>query len=285
VVVEVGGGLRVYQAAGQDVLEGYGEAEMCSGGRGQPLAPWPNRLRDGRYEFDGVEYQTALTEPEKQNASHGLVRFANWVPADRGEDRIAMRHALRPQPGYPFALDLELEYALSEEGLTVRSSALNVGRGRCPYGIGFHPYLTVGTAKIDDAILCSPGRRWLPTDERQIPTATEPVDGTRYDFRLPRAIGATQLDTAYADLGRDSGGRARVTLRDPVQERSVVLWMGEGFRYLMLFTGDSLAENRRRRGLAAEPMTCAPNAFRSGDGLIVLEPGERFASSWGIGVV
>ncbi len=26
---------------------------MCTGGRGQILAPWPNRLEDGTYEFAG----------------------------------------------------------------------------------------------------------------------------------------------------------------------------------------------------------------------------------------
>jgi aldose 1-epimerase len=286
VVVEVGGGLRGYRVAGTELLDGYGEEEMCSGGRGQLLAPWPNRLRDGRYEFEGVECQTALTEPQNSNAMHGLVRFANWVPAHRGEDQIVMQHRLHPQPGYPFALDLELEYVLSDEGLSARCSALNVGRGRCPYGAGSHPYLTIGTPTIDDAILCSPGRLWMPTDERQIPTGTEQVEGTRYDFRAPRVIGSTQLDTGYADLERSSDGRARVTLRHPDQTRGVVLWMDAGYRYLMLFTGDSLGEHRRRRGgLAVEPMTCAPNAFQSGEGLMVLEPGERFTSSWGIAVL
>jgi aldose 1-epimerase len=51
----------------------------------------------------------------------------------------------------------------------------------------------------------------------------------------------------------------------------------------MLFTGDSLPDaSRRRGGLGVEPMTCAPNAFASGDGLRVLEPGESFSAAWGI---
>jgi aldose 1-epimerase len=59
--------------------------------------------------------------------------------------------------------------------------------------------------------------------------------------------------------------------------------MDERFPYYMLFSGDTLPEmSSRRRSLAVEPMTCAPNAFASGDGLIVLEPGESVVSRWGI---
>jgi aldose 1-epimerase len=49
----------------------------------------------------------------------------------------------------------------------------------------------------------------------------------------------------------------------------------------MLFTGDPLPDVDRR-SLAAEPMTCPPNAFRTGEALIRLEPGRSFTSAWGI---
>jgi aldose 1-epimerase len=58
--------------------------------------------------------------------------------------------------------------------------------------------------------------------------------------------------------------------------------MDAAYTHLMLFTGDTLPETgRRRRGLGVEPMTCAPNAFASGDGLIRLEPGESVTTTWG----
>ena len=63
----------------------------------------------------------------------------------------------------------------------------------------------------------------------------------------------------------------------------MTLWAeAAAFPYLMVFSGDTLAPDRRRRGLAVEPMTCPPNAFRSGDGLIVLDPGQSWSGSWGI---
>jgi aldose 1-epimerase len=282
VVVEVGGGLRSYELDGLDVLDGYREDEMCSDARGQALIPWPNRLRDGRYEFAGETHQLPLSEPETQNAIHGLIRWANWTVAEHSDAAAAMEHLLYPQPGYPFALVLRVEYALSGDGLTVSTAATNVGETACPYAAGAHPYLTAGTDTIDSCDLRAPGRSWMPTDERCIPTGSEPVDGTEFDFRSPRQIGSTKLNTAFGDLERDRDSRARVELRAP-DGRHLALWLDEGYPYLMLFTGDPLGEvARRRRGLGVEPMTCAPNAFQTGEGLLTLQPGETFTSGWGI---
>ncbi len=281
-VVEVGGGIRCYTEGSRPLLDGYSGEEMCSGGRGQPLIPWPNRLRDGRYEFGGERLQLALSEPERGNAIHGLVRWASWSLVERAPARVVLGHVLHPRPGYPFALRLHLEYELSPLGLTVTTRAQNVGAKPCPYGAGAHPYLAPATPLVDDAVLTVPAREWLRTDERGIPCGSAPVEGTAYDFRRPRPIGPSVLDTAYTGLERDADGRARVELSGADGAHRVSLWVDEGYRYVMVFTGDTLAPGRRRRGLAVEPMTCAPNAFRSGEGLRVLEPGEEWSCRWGV---
>ena len=89
VVVEVGGGIRTYRQADADVIDGYAGTEMSPGGRGQVLAPWPNRVGDGRYEWEGQAQQLALTEPENHNAIHGLVRWSAWSVTDEQDDRVA----------------------------------------------------------------------------------------------------------------------------------------------------------------------------------------------------
>jgi aldose 1-epimerase len=281
VVVEVGGGLRSYSVGGRALIDGYGVGEMCSSGRGQALMPWPNRLQDGSYEFDGRRHQLPLNEPERRNAIHGLVRWSAWIASEREPHRAVMQHVLPPQPGYPFSLTLRIEYALSEGGLRVRTTATNVGTDPCPYGSGAHPYLTLGTATVDCLMLRAPGRTVLRSDERGLPIGAEAVQDTEYDFRQPRRIGSTTLDHAFTDLARDEDGLARVELGDPGHGTSVSLWVDESYPYLMLFSGDPLPDVRRR-SLAVEPMTCPPNAFRTGDALIRLEPGSSFTSTWGI---
>jgi aldose 1-epimerase len=159
VVVEVGGGIRTYSVGGRELLDGYGAGEMCSSGRGQVLIPWPNRLQDGSYEFEGRRLQLALTEPEAGNAIHGLVRWASWRVAERSPERVVLEHVLHPQPGYPFSLGLRLEYELSAHGLSVRTTATNLGAAVCPYGAGAHPYLTLGTPTVDALVLRAPAVR------------------------------------------------------------------------------------------------------------------------------
>ena len=227
VVVEVGGGLRSYSAGGRELVDGYGADEMSSSGRGQALIPWPNRLQDGSYEFDGRRHQLPLNEPEHRNAIHGLVRWAAWTASEREPHRVVMEHVLYPQPGYPFSLTLSIEYALSDSGLRVRTTATNVGTGPCPYGSGAHPYLTLGTATVDRLLLRVPGRTVLRSDERGLPIGTEAVQNTEYDFRQPRRIGSTTLDHAFTDLERDADGLARVELRDPDHGARVSLWVDE----------------------------------------------------------
>jgi aldose 1-epimerase len=280
-IVEVGGGLRTYAVAGSELLDGYGVDEMSPSGRGQVLIPWPNRIQDGSYSFDGERHQLPIDDIDEHDAIHGLVRWAAWTIGEREPHRVVIEHVLHPRPGYPFSLAVAIEYRLSDDGLRVRTTAANVGARPCPFGSGAHPYLTVGTGAVDSVILGAPGRTVLTSDDRGIPVGAEPVDGTAFDFRRPRPIESTRLDHAFTDLERDDDGLARVHLRAPHGGRSLTLWVDRSYPYLMLFTGDPLPDVARR-SLAVEPMTCPPDSFRSTVGLIRLAPGESFTGNWGI---
>jgi aldose 1-epimerase len=265
----------------RELLDGYGADEMCTSGRGQVLIPWPNRIEDGRYEFDGKSQQLPLDEPERRNAIHGLVRWEAWTAGEREPGRVVMEHLLHPRPGYAFSLALSIEYSLSDDGLTVVTTATNVGADACPYGAGAHPYLTLGTPTVDSLIVHAPARTVLRSDDRGLPVSEEAVDGTEYDFRQPRLLGRTKVDHAQADLERDRGGLARVELKDPESGAGLTLWADEAYPYLQLFTGDPLPDVARR-SIAVEPMTCPPNAFRTGKNVIRLEAGASFTSAWGL---
>jgi galactose mutarotase-like enzyme len=283
VVVEVGGGLRTYSVGELAVLDGYGEDELRLSGRGQLMAPWPNRLEDGQYTFDGVGYQLPLDEPEAHNAIHGLVVWASWRVVEREPHRAVLEHVLHPRAGYPFALTVGVEYALADDGLTVRTTATNTGTAACPYGTGAHPYLRLGTALVDPLELAVPAETVLRSDDRGLPTRTVPVAGTEFDFRSARPIGGTKIDHGFTGLRRDQDGLARVVLRDPPAGGRLTLWVDAGYSWLMVYTGDSRPDVNRR-SIAIEPMTCPPNAFRTGESLVRLEPWASHSASWGIAV-
>ena len=282
VVVEVGGGVRTYEVGGVAVLDGYEESEQVTGARGQPLLPWPNRLHTGRYTWDGEEHEVPLDEPDQANALHGLTRWRSWSADERSASAVTMRLRLRPQPAYPFDLDLSVRYVLGADGLSVSTTAVNRGDSDAPWGAGAHPYLTVGTDLVDDVLLQVQARTWLPTGPAQIPLGPEPVAGSPYDFREARRLGPLHVDHALTDLERDDQGRAWVVLISP-RGRTTSLWVDERHPYVELFTGDTLPEpDRRRRSLGVEPMTCPPDAFRTGDDLVRLAPGASTRSSWGV---
>jgi galactose mutarotase-like enzyme len=282
VVCEVGATLRRYAAGGEEVLDGFEVGERSSAGRGQVLAPWPNRLDGGRYSFEGCEGRAALDEPEAGNAIHGLVRWLPWRPVSQDERAVTLACVVPDQPAYPWRLELEVEYRLSGQGLAVQTRATNGSDAACPFGIGFHPYLTGGGEVVDTATLAVPAGRRLVSDERGLPVGDEAVDGTTYDFRESRPIAESRLDTAFTGLTPDPGGRARAQVRQ-ASGRGADLWVGPEFGYLMVYTGDTLdPESRRRRGVAIEPMTCPPNAFRTGTDLVRLDPGESWRGTWGI---
>jgi len=283
VVVELGGGVRSYEAGGRPILDGYPLSEPCAGGRGQVLAPWPNRVGDGRWRWDGVERQLALTEPAAGNAIHGLVRWVPWRRESASPRRVRLTHRCHPQPGWSWIVDLALEYRLGDEGLTVALEAINRSGEPCPFAVGFHPYLAAFGGPVDDAVLRLPAASWYEADGRGLPVGRHRVDGGPLDFRDGRAVGAAVLDTALGDLGRDDAGRVEVVLEAGDGSDRTSLWMDGAFTHVMLFTGDTLADTRRRRrGLAVEPMTAPVDALRSGEGLVVLHTDEVFRASWGV---
>ena len=203
------------------------------------------------------------------------------MAVEREDDRVVMGTRLYPLEGYPFALEVRIAYELSEAGLAVSTTALNIGERPCPYGAGQHPYLSAGGGLLDECTLELPARTRVLTDNaRQLPSGEEPVEDTRFDFRSPRRLGEERLDYAFTDLIRESSGRAVARLGRP-DGSCAELWADEHYSYLELYSGDTLAPQRRRRGLGVEPMTCPPNAFQSGEGVITLAPGQSLTTRWG----
>ena len=196
-------------------------------------------------------------------------------------DRVVMGTVLHPMTGYPFALDVEVDYELDDEGLRVTTTATNIGDRACPYASGQHPYLSAGGGLLDACTLEVAASTRIDTDpDRQLPIGTEPVAGTDFDFHERRAIGRLAMDFAFTGLARDAEGRAWVRLA--WTDGSVAeLWVDEAYPYLELYSGDTLAPSRQRRGLGSEPMTSPPDAFRSGEGVIRLEPGQSATATWG----
>jgi aldose 1-epimerase len=284
IVTESGATLRALTKGGRRLIDGFAEDQIPAACRGQLLMPWPNRIRDGRYIFEGAQQQLALSEPKTHNAIHGLVRWSAWHVVSHSESRIELGLRLPAQSGYGWTLDLGVVYELGEDGLTVAQRATNRSSTNAPFASGAHPYLTIDDGNgVDAWTLDSPAGTRILADERSLPTGSEPVEGTPYDFRRGRPLAGIGMDTCFADLARDADGIATTTLSGTGpggEPRAVELWQDARHPWLMVYTADN--RTPARTAIAIEPMTAAVDAFNSGEGLVVLAPGETFSATWGI---
>jgi aldose 1-epimerase len=281
-VTELGAGLRALSLHGQPLIRTYAADDLPLAGAGQLLAPWPNRVDHGRYSFGGSSYQLDISEPARDNAIHGLTRWASWRVTVQAADHVELGLDLLGRAGYPFCLELRAGYRLTADaGLEVSVTARNSGSRAAPFGTGAHPYFVASAGLVDDCELELPAARWQPADDRGIP-AGEPQDvtGSDFDFQARRKIGGTALDHALTSLATDADGRAWARLTGPTAQ--VAVWLGSGYRWLQVFTGDPLGPDARRRALAIEPMTCPPNAFVTGIDVVTIEPGASVVYRWGV---
>jgi len=292
-VTPLGAALRSVTVDGQDLVVPSTADDPPGSFRGVVVAPWPNRVVDGRYRFAGVDYRLPVNETPRGHALHGFTAGRPWSVVEQSAARAELRLDLPPQPGYPFTLELHATYTLSADGLRIELTARNTGAVAAPYGCTIHPYLTCGTARVDDALLELPAATRLEVDERLVPTVAVPVDSVDSDFRVGAAIGRRRIDHAFTDLTGDAAGTITATLRRPPGQRGgggVRMTWGAWAPWVQVHTADRPEPAADRAGLALEPMSCAPDAFNAGSGspdagLVVLGPGETHHAWWTLGAV
>jgi aldose 1-epimerase len=277
VVGRRGAGLHRYDVDGVAVVDPLGDDEVPTAYQGLVLAPWPNRIPDGRWSWRGEPQQLPVNEVDTGCALHGLVAWSAWQLRSLTTDAVELGIAIEPQPGYPFALDLTVTWSVGPGGLRSRVAAVNRGSDAAPLGVAVHPYVRLPGCGVDDLALTVPADTWLPTDGRLRPLELRPVEDGDRDFRRGAGLRGRSLDTAFTDVTGDpvrvSGGG-----------RAVEVWADPAFGWWQVYTSDYFPAGspRHRRALAVEPMTCGPDAFNTGRDLLELKPGQTWAAEWGI---
>jgi aldose 1-epimerase len=290
-IASVGASLRTLEHRGRPLIVPFDADEVRPAYRGATLAPWPNRVVDGRYTFGGVEQQLPLTEPSRGHALHGLAAWLDFSAVDRAGDSATFAATIEAQAGYPHRVEVTVTFSLDEHGLHTTVTGTNTGPTAAPWGTGPHPYLVAGDGRVDDWTLSLPASQVLTvTEDRLIPTGLADVAseaGGSFDFRSPRRIGDTFIDHAFTGLQRGDGEEGtEATVRLTTADGSgVEMSWDAACPWVQVHTADQPDPAISRLGLAVEPMTCPPDAFNSGTDLIVLEPGASASASWTIRAV
>ncbi len=282
-IASIGASLRTLRVDGRDLVMPFEADEIRPKFRGATLAPWPNRIADGRYTIDGDEHQVALTEPERGNALHGLVAWQEFTAISEAADEVVLGTVIEPQAGYPFRVFLSVRYTLTDAGLESEVTASNLTDSPAPFGTGPHPYLVAGPGHVDEWTLELPTDSVLTvTPDRLLPIALVGVEGGEFDYRAPRPIGDTFIDHAFSDLQRVDGA---ATVRLTSGDSGVAMVWDARCPWVQIHTADLPDAEHSRRGLAVEPMTCPPDAFNSGTDLVWIAPGASTTAGWTISAI
>jgi aldose 1-epimerase len=219
------------------------------------LFPFPNRIRDGRFAFDGETY---TVDPPR----HGFVRDKPWRVESFGaaEEEAAWLtsvfdsadHADTIHNQFPFPFRLGMTYRLRDGRLSIEVTARNTGQSRMPAGFGIHPYFR----KPERGVLMVPaGARWELSDS--LPTGQiVPAEG-EYDLREGKPFDGMNLDDIYTRVGADTDGLARCMIVDEEKgTETVVEFSPEKLPHVVVYTPPA-----PRRAVCVEPNSCPTDAF------------------------
>lgn len=240
---------------------------------GQPiLFPFPGRMREGRFMFDGKTYQLPATERNTQNAIHGFTPRSAWRVIDwNGHDDFAFvtgqfnlkKDSPENLPHWPADFNLNVTYKLYRDRLRVDAAVENLGPGPLPFGLGYHPYFRLAgmpDAEINECTLQAHVEQVWAT-QNNLPTGERLDLPPELDFRRPTPIGSTQLDNAFTAPGRTGATSLRemAVLSHPQALGRVRIFADAEFRDLVLFTPP------HRQAIAIEPYTCSADAANLAD--------------------
>lgn len=261
-----------------DIIDGLSDEELEAGTpspKSALLAPFPNRVADGKYTWRGHPYQLDITMEEEHNAIHGFVADEAFKLESSGivNDyyELVFQYASEGSNGYPFPFAMTVTYRFGGVWLEVATEFVNTGKTMAPAGFGWHPYFKVD-GSIDTLQLTLPEVEKIEVDERLIPTRKKKQFS---DFEKPAWVADTEFDTGF----RLCGVPREVQLYDEKRGLSVIVSMegnNHSYDYLQVYTPPG------RKSLAIEPMTCAADAFNNGWGLAKLKPQETLSARFTI---
>lgn len=291
VIAELGATLRVLTCDGVHVTVPLGANDIAACCEGQLLIPFPNRIAAGRYAFDGVDYQLPINEPDRDNAIHGFAKDRYWRLERLTEREATLSWRMPPVAYYPFDLVVTVTYTLDDDGLHILVRAHNRSDQAAPWALAIHPWIANGLDGHGDEIDAHNAQCTLEVDadthvrvdKNLIPVGTEPVDGTKFDFRAPRALDGQPYDDALTDVRHDAHGDATATL---TRADGICVAVGgdETITSFQICTGTGFPADIRPAGVAVEPQTAYANAFNTGIDLIRIEPGQTSETHLFIGV-
>lgn len=274
-----GGVILDIQFGGVSILDGYQtpiELDLKNWGKSALLYPFPNRLKDGKYQWEGHTYQFPINDHQTKNALHGLglhqAMNIDQVVTTETSGSITCQYTSKGAEDYfPFLFQFSAAFTITDVGFAVTLSAVNLDVESIPFGFGWHPYFSLSD-QVEATMLQLPALDLIGIDQRMIPT------GKRYayqEFKTSKPIGATVLDNCFATPINEEN---KIHIQLEGSKGTLKYWQENqagAYSFVQLFTPP------HRNSIAIEPMTCNVDAFNNQEGLLKLEPGQSSSASFG----
>ncbi len=231
------------------------------------LAPYSNRVRDGRFEFDGRSYDLRMAE---KHAIHGDVRDRPWSCVKTTETRAEYELDSRSFDdfNFPFSIHARTSYVLDGASFTMKLDVENTSNVRMPAGGGFHPYFVRALAGEGDGVELEHRVGGVyPAGDPPLPTGAAVPISAEQDFQDRRPLEVV-LDHCFSDWD----GQASILW--PKSSVQIDMTASESLRHLIVYSPES------QPFFALEPVSHANDAFNLaraghvGVGMTALEPGE-----------
>lgn len=266
------------QLDGVDLIYGYREGQeldILPAYRSCILAPFPNRIRNGKYTFEGKTYQFPKNDVDLDHGLHGFVwNKAFDLKTEFLGDELELCFTYDydgAQAYYPFPFNLSLTYYIEGDAFRFKIDCTNNGDGNMPIGLGWHPYFKQA-GKIE-SLLHFENEGKVEIDQTMIPIgslkAKDFVNEQIDDLLLDNSFKLKQLPEDEAQLS--------IHFRNGKtwdKDKVLYLYAEEGLEYFHFY------KNQNMNAIAIEPMSCNIDAFNNGEGLQVLHPGQTFGMSF-----
>lgn len=271
----VGASLVGLRMAGWEMVPQVAADQRVGRYVGSVIAPWPNRIEDGHYSFNGEDYQLECNETQRKNALHGFSAEQQWDVVARTSDRVDMAVTTGGVDGYPWEVSLQVTYQAVPDGVLVNLVATNMSGGPAPFGAAFHPYFSFPEGPPSLWRLTMPAQVVVvPDRERLLPDEDTDVASGGVDFRDGALLEQDFIDHAFGGFV----GGTRVKLADP-NGRTIHV---DASRLCPWIQVHKPTDGPLDGSVVLEPQTSPPNAFCSGRDVIVLGPHEGVAIDWRI---
>lgn len=232
------------------------------------LFPFANRIKNGKYTFDDINYTLDCNETDKNNALHGLVydKTFEYITKKMTSDSasVVLRYEnQKTSKGFPFLYEIWLTYTINDTSITLSVHIENKDEIAFPFTLGWHPYFL--SSKLADSTINFDSKTKFAFDNQQI------ISGQiNFDEDMPYSLKDATLDDGYI-LATDG-----VQLVTP--DYKMTLKSSSKQTYLQLYTPNDA------NSIAIEPMTGACDSYNNEIGLQVLHPNQNFNIEWTVSI-